>query len=149
MLKNNSLSLSLSFPRIGFGRFNYILILLSGIIITTTTYETLGRWLVMSRTCIHFFDVSFFLGISFVFPVAECDLALTTQNKGILSGISSIGIIVSSHFWGFLADTKGRKSIIVPTLILSFLATFLSSLATDFSTLVICRFLSGFLWVSP
>lgn len=86
-----------------------------------------------------------FLGISFVFPVAECDLALTTQNKGVLSGISSIGIIVSSHFWGFLADTRGRKSVIVPTLILSFFASFLSSLATNFGMLVICRFFSGFL----
>ena len=79
--------------------------------------------------------------------MAECDLSLTTQNKGVLSGISSIGIIVSSHFWGFLADTKGRKSVIVPTLILSFFFSFLSSLSTNFSTLVICRFLCGFLWV--
>lgn len=134
----------------GFGRFNYILILLSGIIITTTTFETLGKkwWKTMSRT--HVYDrqnLIYFVGISFVFPVAECDLALTTQNKGVLSGISSIGIIVSSHLWGFLADTKGRKSVIVPSLVLSFLASFLSSLATNFGMLVICRFFSGFLWV--
>jgi MFS transporter, VNT family, synaptic vesicle glycoprotein 2 len=84
-------------------------------------------------------------GISFVFPVAECDLALTTQHKGVLSGISSIGIIASSHVWGFVADLKGRKSVIVPTLILSFLSTLLSSLATSFGMLVVCRFFSGFL----
>lgn len=92
--------------------------------------------------------ISNVLGISFVFPVAECDLSLTTQHKGVLSGISSIGIIVSSHFWGFLADQRGRKTVIVPTLILSFLATFMSSLATNFSMLVVYRFLSGFLWAS-
>jgi VNT family MFS transporter (synaptic vesicle glycoprotein 2) len=86
-----------------------------------------------------------FAGISFVFPVAECDLSLTTQHKGVLSGITSIGIIVSSHFWGFLADQRGRKSIIVPTLVLSFLASFLSSLATSFTMLVVCRFVCGFL----
>lgn len=82
-----------------------------------------------------------------MFPVAECDLRLTTQHKGVLSGITSIGIIASSHIWGFLADCKGRKSVIVPTLVLSFIATLLSSLATSFRMLVLCRFFSGFLWV--
>ncbi|KAG5675350.1 hypothetical protein PVAND_005259 [Polypedilum vanderplanki] len=110
--------------RVGFGKFNYILIVLAGVLITTTTFETIG--------------------ISFVFPVAECDLSLTTQNKGVLSGITSIGIIISSHFWGFLADQRGRKTVIVPTLILSFLASFMSSLASNFTTLVICRFICGF-----
>lgn len=94
---------------------------------------------------IDIFQFSSFLGISFVFPVAECDLSLTTQHKGVLSGITSIGIIVSSHFWGFLADQRGRKTIIVPTLVLSFLASFLSSLATNFTMLVIFRFICGFL----
>lgn len=112
-----------SFP--GFGKFNYILILVAGVIITATSFETLG--------------------ISFVFPVAECDLTLTTQNKGVLSGITSIGIIASSNLWGFLADRKGRKSVIVPTLVLSFISSFFSSLSTNFGMLVVCRFFCGFL----
>lgn len=111
--------------RAGFGKFNYILIVLSGIIITATSFETLG--------------------ISYVFPVADCDLKLTTANKGVLSGISSVGIIISAHIWGFLSDSCGRKSVIVPTLILSFIATVLSSLATSYTALVFFRFLAGFL----
>lgn len=102
--------------------------MLSGIIITATTFETLG--------------------ISYVFPVADCDLKLTTANKGVLSGITSVGIIASAHIWGFLSDSRGRKSVIVPTLILSFIATVLSSLATSFTALVFFRFLAGFLWVT-
>lgn len=31
------------------------------------------------------------LGISFVLPVSECDLRLTTQNKGVLSAIGFLG----------------------------------------------------------
>lgn len=84
-------------------------------------------------------------GISFVFPVAECDLQLSTEHKGVLSAAASVGIIVSSHFWGFLADTKGRKAVILPTLVLSFFFSLLSSLATSFIVLVVFRFLSGFL----
>lgn len=100
-------------------------IFIAGIIITATSFETLG--------------------ISFVFPVAECDLKLTTVHKGVLSSITSIGIIVSSHMWGFLADRKGRKPVIVYTLILSFVASFVSSLSTSFGMLVVCRFVCGFL----
>jgi MFS transporter, VNT family, synaptic vesicle glycoprotein 2 len=111
----------------GFGKFNYILILISGIIITATSFETIG--------------------IGFVFPVAECDLQLSTQQKGILSSISSIGIIISSHTWGFISDCRGRKSVIVPSLIMSFISTLLSSLSVDFNMLVVLRFFSGFLYV--
>lgn len=70
---------------------------------------------------------------------------MTTQNKGILSAIALIGIITSSHMWGFLADTKGRRKIIVPTLLASFLCTVLSSLVTNFSLFVTLRFFTGFL----
>jgi MFS transporter, VNT family, synaptic vesicle glycoprotein 2 len=102
-----------------------VFILIAGIIITAATYETIG--------------------ISFVLPVAECDLKLTTMHKGTLSSISSIGIIVSSHIWGFLADKKGRKVVIVYTLILSFFASFFSSLSTSYGMLVVCRFVCGLL----
>lgn len=70
---------------------------------------------------------------------------MTTQNKGILSAIALIGIITSSHMWGFLADTRGRRKIIIPTLLISFLCTVLSSLVTNFSLFVTLRFFTGFL----
>lgn len=84
------------------------------------------------------------LAIGFVIPVA-CDLKLNTTEKGLLSAISLIGVIMSSLLWGFLADTKGRKRVIMPTLFLSFIFTALSSLATNYSVLIILRFLTGFL----
>lgn len=70
---------------------------------------------------------------------------MTTHNKGILSAIALIGIITSSHMWGFLADTKGRRKIILPTLLISFVCTVLSSLVTNFSLFVTLRFFTGFL----
>lgn len=84
------------------------------------------------------------LGIGFVLPVA-CDLNLTTTQKNILSTVLLIGIIVSSHLWGFLGDTRGRKKVIAPTLFLSFLFTALSSLANNFTVFAIFRFFTGFL----
>lgn len=70
---------------------------------------------------------------------------MTSANKGILSAIALIGIIASSHMWGFLADTRGRRKIIIPTLLISFVCTVLSSLVTNFSLFVTLRFFTGFL----
>lgn len=70
---------------------------------------------------------------------------MTSTNKGVLTAIAVVGIITSSHMWGFLADTKGRRKIIIPTLFISFLCTVLSSLVTNFSLFVTLRFFTGFL----
>lgn len=109
----------------GFGKFNYGLIVLTGAILGCVFLETVG--------------------INFILPVAQCDLNLTNQNKGILSAIGFIGIIVSSHLWGFLADTKGRKTVIVPTLLIAFVITIISSFVKSFWILVLLRFLNGVL----
>jgi MFS transporter, VNT family, synaptic vesicle glycoprotein 2 len=109
----------------GFGKFNYALIVLTGAILGCVFLETVS--------------------INFILPVAQCDLNLTTQNKGILSAIGFVGIIVSSHLWGFLADTRGRKAVIVPTLFIAFGITIVSSFVKSFRVLVVLRFLNGFL----
>lgn len=108
-----------------FGKFNYVLIVLTGAILGCVFLETVS--------------------INIILPVAQCDLELTNQNKGLLSAVGFIGIIVSSHLWGFLADTRGRKTIIVPTLFIAFGITILSSFTQSFWLLVLLRFLNGFL----
>ncbi|XP_058116262.1 synaptic vesicle glycoprotein 2B-like [Anopheles ziemanni] len=107
-----------------FGIYNLVLITISGTILAAVLLETLG--------------------ISYVLPVAECDLLLTTKEKGVLSAISFAGIISSSHLWGFLADTRGRKTVIVPTLFLAFASTVVSSFTTNFWLITVMRFLTGF-----
>jgi MFS transporter, VNT family, synaptic vesicle glycoprotein 2 len=111
--------------RTGFGKFNYALIVLSGAILGCVFLETVS--------------------INFILPVAQCDLNLTTSDKGVLSAVGFIGIIVSSHLWGFLADTRGRKTVIVPTLFIAFGITIVSSFVSNFKFLVVLRFLNGFL----
>jgi MFS transporter, VNT family, synaptic vesicle glycoprotein 2 len=111
--------------RTGFGKFNYALIILSGAVLGCVFLETVS--------------------INFILPVAQCDLNLTTSDKGVLSAVGFIGIIVSSHLWGFLADTRGRKTVIVPTLFIAFGITIVSSFISNFKVLVVLRFLNGFL----
>lgn len=111
--------------RTGFGKFNYFLVILSGAVCATVLFETLG--------------------VSFILPIAECDLNLTTKGKGLLSAIAFVGIITSSPLWGFLADTRGRRKVIMPTLFVSFVITVISSFVTQFWIFVTLRFFSGFL----
>uniref|UniRef100_A0A023ETK8 Putative synaptic vesicle protein n=1 Tax=Aedes albopictus TaxID=7160 RepID=A0A023ETK8_AEDAL len=107
-----------------FGACNIVLMIISGTILTAFLLETIG--------------------ISYVIAVAGCDLALSTQDKGILSAVGFLGVIVSAHLWGFLADTQGRRKVIVPTLFLTFAVTIVSSLMTNFWMMTVCRFLAGF-----
>lgn len=107
-----------------FGKFNYILITLSGLMLTCGLLEA---------TC-----------INMILSIAGCELYLTNFQKGLLGSISYVGIVLASHFWGFMADTRGRKKVIAPALCLSFLFTVISTFATSFWFILIFRFLSGF-----
>lgn len=83
--------------------------------------------------------------IGFVLPIAQCELQLTNRDKGILSAINFVGIITSSHLWGFFADTKGRRRVLWSTLLAAFVSTVFSSFAHNFWTMVLLRFVNGFL----
>ncbi|XP_055304610.1 synaptic vesicle glycoprotein 2B-like [Sitodiplosis mosellana] len=107
-----------------FGLFNYVMIFLSGLILNAVFMETCG--------------------MAFVIPVSQCDMELSTSEKGILGAVSFVGIICSSHLWGFLADTKGRRCVIQPTLFVAFLLSVTSSFVQNFYLFVALRFLNGF-----
>lgn len=109
----------------GFGMFNYTLILLVGVVFACIVFETVG--------------------VNFIIPISQCDLDMTTTDKGILSSIGFAGIILSSHLWGFLADTRGRKRIMLPCMFIAFGITFISSFAKSFWLFAFLRLLNGFL----
>lgn len=109
----------------GFGIFNYILMLTSALTMAAFIIEMIG--------------------ISFIFPVSQCDLHLTSSQKGILGAAGYFGIICSSHLWGYLADTKGRRRVIQPTLIATCLVTVAASFVHNFYLLTMLRFFTGFL----
>ena len=108
-----------------FGLFNYVIIGLCGLIIHTVGVEASS--------------------IAFVLPVSECDLNLTSSQKGILGGIVLFGMIFSSHLWGFLGDTKGRRRVLIPTLFTAFFMTLICSFVQNFYLFTVLRFLNGLL----
>lgn len=83
------------------------------------------------------------VSVSYVLPYAKCDLELSLKEQGILSGISYFGIVFSSHLWGFLADTWGRKNVMRVAAIGGFVLSLSSVFAPHKYVLILCRFLAG------
>lgn len=83
--------------------------------------------------------------ICYVLPVIDCDLNVNTAQKGVLAGAAFVGVICSSHLWGFLADTRGRRCVILPTLFITFCLSVICSFVQNFYVFTALRFLSGFL----
>lgn len=85
------------------------------------------------------------MGMMFIIPAAVCDLDLDLTSKGLLASISFLGVVSSSHIWGFLADTRGRRNVLLTSMMLGFLTSVLSSLAPNAWSFILIRYLNGFL----
>ncbi|WP_106767028.1 MFS transporter [Paenibacillus faecalis] len=82
--------------------------------------------------------------ISFVVAALASEWSLSSQQIGILTSTTSIGMVFGAAFAGFLADKYGRKNILLWTLLIFSVASGLSALATGFVMLCIFRFIAGF-----
>ncbi|XP_017471875.1 PREDICTED: organic cation/carnitine transporter 7-like [Rhagoletis zephyria] len=123
--KEKLLVIDEALEKTGFGKFNICIIIFSGLVLKNVVLESVG--------------------VSFALPVLECDLNLSHQEQGVLGAVSFAGVIASSHFWGFLADTTGRKRIMQPALLLGYIVTICSSLSPNFISFAILRFIGGIL----
>jgi len=83
------------------------------------------------------------LCVSFLLPSAECDLDLTSKDKGWLSAVVFLGMLVGGYVWGSLGDTYGRRNTLVAAMLVNAACGFASSLAQDKYTFIVMRFLSG------
>lgn len=83
--------------------------------------------------------------MGFVMPFVKCDLELTISEQGFLYSVSFFGMVMSSHFWGFLADTWGRRKVMRIALLGSFTFALISAFAPSVASLIALRFLAG-LW---
>lgn len=53
-------------------------------------------------------------------------------------------MVIGSYFWGCLADTKGRKVVLVSTLLMDGFIGILSSFVQILPIFMACRFVNGF-----
>lgn len=109
--------------RAGFGLFHWLLLVVCG-------------WANAS-------DAVEILCVSFLLPTARCDLQLSSSDMGLLTASIFLGMMVGGYMWGYLADQKGRRRVLIVSLTVNGLFGGLASLAPWFWLFLLMRFISG------
>uniref|UniRef100_A0A1A7WVG3 Major facilitator superfamily (MFS) profile domain-containing protein n=1 Tax=Iconisemion striatum TaxID=60296 RepID=A0A1A7WVG3_9TELE len=107
----------------GFGLFHWLLLLVCG-------------WANAS-------DAVEILCVSFLLPTARCDLLLSSSDMGLLTTSIFLGMMVGGYIWGYLADQRGRRRVLVVSLTVNGLFGGLASIAPWFWLFLLLRFISG------
>ncbi|XP_011203932.1 synaptic vesicle glycoprotein 2B isoform X2 [Bactrocera dorsalis] len=113
----------------GFGKFNYCLLIVSMLAVAATVFETSN--------------------ISYILPTAECDLQIGLLSKGVLNAITYAGMIISAVPWGYLADTTGRKHVLMYGLLIGSLMDMGCACSQTAIQLIVFKFLAGFINCGP
>uniref|UniRef100_A0A3Q2E0V8 Synaptic vesicle glycoprotein 2 n=1 Tax=Cyprinodon variegatus TaxID=28743 RepID=A0A3Q2E0V8_CYPVA len=82
------------------------------------------------------------LCVSFLLPTARCDLLLSSSDMGLLTA-SIFLMMFGGYMWGYLADLRGRRKVLVVSLAINGLFGGLASLAPWFWLFLLLRFISG------
>ncbi|XP_076628278.1 synaptic vesicle glycoprotein 2C [Colletes latitarsis] len=86
---------------------------------------------------------------AYILPSAECDLKLSSEQKGLLNVSFLLGGVISSLFWGVFADAYGRRYILLLTMLFDSILSIGGSLSQSFQVLLIFRALNGFFIGAP
>ncbi|XP_032401425.1 synaptic vesicle glycoprotein 2B [Xiphophorus hellerii] len=83
------------------------------------------------------------LCVSFLLPTARCNLQLSSSDMGLLTASIFLGMMVGGYMWGYLADQRGRRKVLVVSLTVNGLFGGLASAAPWFWLFLLLRFISG------
>uniref|UniRef100_A0A6M2E244 Putative synaptic vesicle glycoprotein n=1 Tax=Xenopsylla cheopis TaxID=163159 RepID=A0A6M2E244_XENCH len=70
---------------------------------------------------------------------------MSLNEKGLLSASAFLGLVLSAHMWGFLADTRGRRFVMKWSLSVALVCSWVSSLSHQAWLLILMRFFTGIL----
>ncbi|KAH8247550.1 hypothetical protein KR038_006154, partial [Drosophila bunnanda] len=87
--------------------------------------------------------------LSYVMPSAECDLKLSLLDKGLLNAATYAGMIISAVPWGFIADTFGRRPVLISGGWLDGFFVLCASFSQDTAQLMAFKFFDGFVICGP
>lgn len=107
----------------GYGKFHYLLLAVCGFVSTSEEMDVIS--------------------MSFILPSAQCDLNLNTQSKGWLNSIIFIGMMAGAYAWGSVADSLGRKKVLIAISFMNALCIVASSFSQTYELFMLFRFLNG------
>ncbi|CAM9909792.1 unnamed protein product [Lampetra planeri] len=108
-----------------------------------TGFGRFHAWLLVVCGWANASDAVEILCVSFLLPTARCDLHLSTADMGWLTACMFIGMMVGGCVWGALADSSGRRKVLVYSLAVNGIFSALSSLAPNFLLFLLMRLGSG------
>ncbi|KAM3609385.1 uncharacterized protein V6R79_013812 [Siganus canaliculatus] len=123
MSEQRALTYEQAVEKAGFGLFHWLLLMVCG-------------WANAS-------DAVEILCVSFLLPTARCDLQLSSSDMGLLTASIFFGMMVGGYMWGYLADKRGRRRVLVVSLTVNGVFGGLASLAPWFWLFLLLRFISG------
>ncbi|XP_050313387.1 synaptic vesicle glycoprotein 2B isoform X1 [Anthonomus grandis grandis] len=106
-----------------YGKFHYLLLAICGFVSTSEEMDVIS--------------------MSFILPSAQCDLDLNTQSKGWLNSIIFIGMMAGAYTWGSVADSIGRKKVLIASSFMNALCIVASSFSQSYEWFMLFRFLNG------
>jgi len=107
----------------GYGKFHYILLAICGLVSTSEEMDVIS--------------------MSFILPSSQCDLNLNTETKGWLNSIIFIGMMVGAYFWGSIADSMGRRKVLIVISFMNGFCIVASSFSQNYEWFMLFRFLNG------
>ncbi|KAK9508297.1 hypothetical protein O3M35_007991 [Rhynocoris fuscipes] len=107
----------------GYGKFHYFLLFVCGFVSTSEEMDVIS--------------------MSFILPSAQCDLELSTHAKGWLNSIIFIGMMVGAYIWGSIADSVGRRKVLIVISFMNAICIVASSFSQTYWLFMVLRFMNG------
>ncbi|AUI72740.1 MFS transporter [Companilactobacillus alimentarius] len=89
------------------------------------------------------FDAADVALLSFIMPLIKKEWFLNDNQIGLVSSITTVGMMVGAILFGYLADKFGKKNIIIITLLIFSISNLVLALTTNVSQFMLVRFITG------
>uniref|UniRef100_A0A2A4JLT5 Major facilitator superfamily (MFS) profile domain-containing protein n=1 Tax=Heliothis virescens TaxID=7102 RepID=A0A2A4JLT5_HELVI len=124
---NNMLSEKVPFEtaldRAGFGLYSYIMTSLAG-------------FTIISFACVVYAS-------TIIVPSSACELATTTSQQGLLAAGPVVGSTLGGLMWGYLADTRGRRKMILFGLLGGVTFNLIAAISVNWAMLLVFQFVAS------
>ncbi|CAB3245204.1 unnamed protein product [Arctia plantaginis] len=89
------------------------------------------------------------MGYAVVLPPAACELQISDQARGFIIAMPYIGVLLSSHAWGYLVDTQGRKKTVIFSTLGNGLFGAGAAFMPNLTSFIICKGFSALCLAGP
>ncbi|KAE9560780.1 MFS transporter [Companilactobacillus bobalius] len=89
------------------------------------------------------FDAADVALLSFIMPLIKKEWFLNDNQIGLVSSITTVGMMFGAILFGYLADKFGKKNIIIITLLIFSVSNLVLALTTNVEQFMLVRFITG------